>query len=82
MPVSPMRSCRRPVAGAARGADAVRPGTTSGEIDRLIDGFATGETAGPVAAMQSSIDRWFTHDRIEDIFAALEADGSEWRNRR
>jgi enoyl-CoA hydratase len=56
---------------------AVRPGTSSGEIDRLIASFATGEIAGPVAAMQSSIDRWFTHDRIEDIFAALEADGSE-----
>src|ERR1700689_3650701 len=30
----------------------VRPGTQSGEIKLLIDGVATGETAGPVAAMQ------------------------------
>ena len=43
----------------------------------MIDGFATGETAGPVAAMQSQIDRWFAHDRMEDIFAALQRDGSE-----
>ena len=34
----------------------VRIGTTSKEIQTLIDGFATGETAGPVAALQPSID--------------------------
>ena len=55
----------------------VHSGTTSAEIKRLIDGFATGETAGPVAAMQSKLDGWFGHDRMEDIFAALERDGSE-----
>src|SRR6266576_3791930 len=30
----------------------VRAGTTSADVKSLIDGFATGETAGPVAAMQ------------------------------
>ncbi|MDE2472777.1 MAG: enoyl-CoA hydratase/isomerase family protein [Bradyrhizobium sp.] len=55
----------------------VQPGTPSDEIKRLIDGFATGETAGPVAAMQATIDRWFGHDRMEDIIAALQRDGSE-----
>jgi enoyl-CoA hydratase len=55
----------------------VRPGTVSSEIKTLIDGFATGETAGPVAAVQASIDAWFAHDRMEDIIAALERDGSE-----
>lgn len=55
----------------------VRPGTVSGEVDLLINGFATGETSGPVAAMQSSIDRWFGHDRMEDIVAALARDNSE-----
>jgi enoyl-CoA hydratase len=55
----------------------VRPGTQSGEIKLLIDGFATGETAGPVAAMQKTIDRCFAHDRMEDIVAALQRDGSE-----
>ena len=55
----------------------VRPGTLSGEIKALIDGFATGETSGPVAAMQASIDAWFAHDRMEDIVAALKRDGSE-----
>jgi enoyl-CoA hydratase len=55
----------------------VRPGTPSGEVKLLIDGFATGETAGPVAAMQATIDGWFAHDRMEDIIAALQRDGSE-----
>ncbi|MBR1268256.1 enoyl-CoA hydratase/isomerase family protein [Bradyrhizobium sp. AUGA SZCCT0222] len=55
----------------------VRPGTTSAEIKTLVEGFATGETAGPVAAMQAKIDNWFAHDRMEDIVAALQRDGSE-----
>ncbi|MBR1152075.1 enoyl-CoA hydratase/isomerase family protein [Bradyrhizobium sp. JYMT SZCCT0428] len=55
----------------------VRTGATSAEIKTLIEGFATGETAGPVAAMQAKIDSWFAHDRMEDIVAALQRDGSE-----
>ena len=55
----------------------VRPGTASNEVKALIEGFASGEQAGPVAAMQSQIDALFTHDRMEDIVAALRADGSE-----
>jgi enoyl-CoA hydratase len=55
----------------------LRPGTLSGEIKTLIDGFATGETSGPVAAIQPQIDRWFAFDRMEDIVAALRRDGSE-----
>jgi enoyl-CoA hydratase len=55
----------------------VRPGTRSDEVKLLIDGFATGETAGPVAAMQAAIDGWFAHDRMEDIVQALQRDGSE-----
>jgi enoyl-CoA hydratase len=55
----------------------VRPGTLSIEVEAMIDGFATGETSGPVAAMQPTIDRWFAHDRMEDIVASLAHDGSE-----
>jgi enoyl-CoA hydratase len=55
----------------------VRPGTTSAEIKAMIDSFATGETSGPVAAMQPKIDGWFAHDRMEGIVAALQRDGSE-----
>jgi enoyl-CoA hydratase len=55
----------------------LRPGATSGEVEALTDRFATGELAGPIAARQSQIDRWFAYDRIEDIAAALRRDGSE-----
>jgi enoyl-CoA hydratase len=55
----------------------VRPGVTSAEVKALIAGFATGEMAGPVAAMQPKIDVWFAYDRMEDIVAALQRDGSE-----
>jgi enoyl-CoA hydratase len=55
----------------------VRPGTASSEVGALIDDFATGESAGPVAANEPRIDAWFGHDRMEDIFAALQRDGSE-----
>jgi enoyl-CoA hydratase len=55
----------------------IHRGATSAEVKTLIDGFATGETSGPVAANQSRIDGWFAYDRMEDIFAALQRDGSE-----
>jgi enoyl-CoA hydratase/carnithine racemase len=55
----------------------VRIGATSAEVKKLIDSFATGETSGPVAAKQATIDKWFAHDRIQDIIAALQRDGSE-----
>ncbi len=54
-----------------------RPGATSAEVKILIDGFATGETSGPVAAIEPKIDAWFGHDRMEDIVASLRRDGSE-----
>jgi enoyl-CoA hydratase len=55
----------------------VRPGITSADVKALIAGFATGETAGPVAGMQDKIDAWFAYDRMGDIVAALQRDGSE-----
>jgi enoyl-CoA hydratase len=55
----------------------LRAGVSSSEVKIAIDGFATGETSGPVAANQSQIDRWFAHDRMQDIVAALRRDGSE-----
>src|SRR6201995_1534463 len=55
----------------------VRPGINSGEVRALIDGFAAGDKAGPVAAKQAEIDRLFGYDRMEDIFAALKRDGAE-----
>src|ERR1700709_1872515 len=55
----------------------VPAGASHADVRSMIDGFATGETAGPVAAMQSKIDGWFAHDGMEDIVAALTSDGSE-----
>jgi enoyl-CoA hydratase len=55
----------------------IRPGTLSNEVKALIDGFATGETSGPVAAMHPQIDAWFAHDRMEEIVDSLKRDGSE-----
>lgn len=54
----------------------VRPGVTAADLSTLINGFATGEAAGPVAAQEPIIDALFGFDRMEDIFAALKRDGS------
>jgi enoyl-CoA hydratase len=55
----------------------LRVGVNSKDVKAAIDHFATGETAGPVAALRSQIDAWFAHDRIQDIVAGLQRDGSE-----
>jgi enoyl-CoA hydratase len=55
----------------------LRPGVTSTEVTGVIAGFATGEASGPVAAIEPQIDRWFGFDRMQDIVAALQTDGSE-----
>ena len=56
----------------------VVPGTTSADVTKLIESFSTDETAGPVAAQQATIDALFSHDRMEDIVAALQRDGSDF----
>ncbi|EHR02733.1 enoyl-CoA hydratase/isomerase family protein [Bradyrhizobium sp. WSM471] len=56
----------------------VRLGITAADVSKLIKGFATGETVGPVAAREPAIDALFGFDRMEDIFAALKRDGSEF----
>ena len=55
----------------------LRVGVSSADVKNAIDRFATGETSGPVAALQPRIDAWFGYDGIEDIVAALQRDGSE-----
>lgn len=56
----------------------VRPGVTAADVSKMIDGFANGDAAGPVAAKQAMIDALFGFDRMEDIFAALKRDGSDF----
>ena len=53
------------------------PGRAGDQARTLIESFATAERAGPVAAMQGTIDRWFAFDRMNEIVAALKRDGSE-----
>ena len=55
----------------------LRAGASPAEVKTAIDGFATGETSGPIAAIQPQIDRWFAHDRMDEIFADLRRDGSD-----
>jgi enoyl-CoA hydratase len=55
----------------------LRAGVNSAEVKAAIDAFATGETAGPVAALRPQLDRWFAHDRMQDIVASLRRDGSD-----
>jgi enoyl-CoA hydratase len=55
----------------------LQPGVSSAEVRSAIDAFATGERQGPVAALRPRIDAWFAHDRMQDIVAALQSDGSE-----
>ena len=55
----------------------LRAGVDAAEVKAAIDRFATGETAGPVAALKPQIDRWFAHERMQDIVADLKRDGSE-----
>jgi enoyl-CoA hydratase len=54
------------------------PGVTAAGVTKLIAGFSTGETAGPVAATQAKVDALFAHDRMEDIIEALTRDGSDF----
>jgi enoyl-CoA hydratase len=56
----------------------VRSGVTATDVSKLINGFATGDAAGPVAAKQAMIDALFGFDRMDDIVAALKRDGSDF----
>jgi enoyl-CoA hydratase len=51
---------------------------TATDVSKLINGFATGDAAGPVAAKQPMIDALFGFDRMDDIVAALKRDGSDF----
>jgi enoyl-CoA hydratase len=44
----------------------------------VADGLEDDAGEAPIEAHLEAIDRLFTFDTVEDIFAALEADGSDW----
>lgn len=64
--------------GLRRALTEVRAGATAAEVTKLINGFATSEMAGPVAAKQAPIDALFAFDRVDEIVAGLKLDGSEF----
>src|SRR5438552_9184923 len=47
----------------------LRAGVSSADVKNAIDRFATGETSGPVAALQPRIDAWYAYDGIIDNVA-------------
>jgi enoyl-CoA hydratase len=56
----------------------VRVGATAAEISNIVGASATGETAGPVAAMYAAIDTLFAFEDMRDIAVALKRHGSEF----
>lgn len=54
---------------------------TRADVSAAIAAFAEPPPAARVAAQRPLIDRFFAFDTIEDIFAALERDGSEFAER-
>ncbi len=49
-----------------------------GDVDAIIDQYADDVGDAPLRDIQETVDQLFCHNRMEDIVAALESDGSEW----
>ncbi len=49
-----------------------------GEIEAILTDLAAPPPAAKILAHEADIDRLFAGDRLEHIYAALEADGGEW----
>jgi enoyl-CoA hydratase len=47
-------------------------------IDAALEPLAIAPPAAPILDRRADIDRLFASDTLEDIFAALEADGGDW----
>ena len=47
-------------------------------IGEVLDAFAEAVADAPIVAHRDAIDRLFASDTLEDILAALEADGGDW----
>ena len=75
VPAAKLSALREALTGLVTG---LGRGATSTDVNRVISGFATGEIAGPVAAMRSRIDALFAFDSLQDIVSALRRDDSEF----
>ncbi len=49
-----------------------------GDVERILDGASIVPPPARILDNRERIDRLFASDRLEEIFAALEADGSDW----
>lgn len=49
-----------------------------GALEAILEAFAEDAPEPRIAANLEIIDRLFASDRLEDVYAALEADGSDW----
>ncbi len=49
-----------------------------GDLHAAIKAFGVGAPLARIVEQRGAIDRLFASDKLEDIYAALEADGSEW----
>lgn len=64
---------------ALRGAlTNLAPGADGSSVMATMKRFATADQAGPVTLQRGLIDDAFAHDKVEQIVAALEQDGSEF----
>jgi len=57
---------------------ALRNCTTADAVASVVEGFAVHAGEPTLAANRAVIDRCFSYDRLEEIFQALESDGSEF----
>lgn len=53
-------------------------GSPDAVASRVLSGFHSSPGESPLRARQGDIDRCFSSDRVEDILASLDAEGSEW----
>ena len=48
------------------------------DLERLLTDASVTPPPGKLAEVRADVDRLFASDRLEDIYAALKADGSDW----
>jgi enoyl-CoA hydratase len=63
---------------SARFPELIEALTGIASVDAVLAAFAEPAGEGPIMARKAEIDRLFAHDRIEDILAALDNEGTDW----
>jgi enoyl-CoA hydratase len=63
---------------SARFPELIEALTGTVSVDAVLAAFAEPAGEGPIMSRKAQIDRSFAHDRVEDVLAELDADGTEW----